>query len=163
VSAAVLHQRCLHRRGHGFTLIELLVVVVIGGIALGAISLQAFGNNRRTLQDDAQRIALLLQLAREEAILRNRPIAFEANAGQYRFLVSEEQGWQVLSQDSLLRQRDFKLTPMRLSIPATARQDGNIRIIFGREPIDKPFVLTLATTDAVATIRADGVGHFSVD
>jgi general secretion pathway protein H len=35
--------------------------------------------------------------------------------------------------------------------------------VFGREPVDKPFALTLALGDVSATIRADGVGHFTVD
>ena len=150
----------------GFTLLELLVVVVIAGITLGIVSFNAFGGDRRALQNDAQRIALLLQLTREEAILRNRPTAFEADATRYRFLVSEDNGWQLLDQDDMLRQREFKRSPMRLSInPAQANsgQAGSLRITFGREPIDQPFALTLDTGDDSVVVRADGIGHFSVE
>jgi general secretion pathway protein H len=38
-----------------------------------------------------------------------------------------------------------------------------VRITFGREPVDKPFVLTLATGGNAVAIRADGVGHFTVE
>jgi general secretion pathway protein H len=38
-----------------------------------------------------------------------------------------------------------------------------LRIIFGREPVGIPFVLTLATGDAQVAIRADGIGHFVVE
>jgi general secretion pathway protein H len=38
-----------------------------------------------------------------------------------------------------------------------------MRIVFGREPVDRPFVLTLASGELRASIRADGVGHFTVD
>jgi general secretion pathway protein H len=62
----------------GFTLIELLVVMVILGITLGLVSLNAMPGQKQALQQEAQRIALLLQLARDEAIVRNRQIAFEA-------------------------------------------------------------------------------------
>jgi general secretion pathway protein H len=153
--------RCWSR---GFTLLELLVVMVIVGITLGMVSLNAIPDERQVLQNDAQRIALLLQLARDEAIVRNRPIAFEAEADRYRFMLRDEKTWQALQQDEMLREREFKRFPVALSInPPLAEQATPLRIVFGREPVDKPFVLTLATGDAHASIRADGVGHFVVE
>ncbi|SFH83860.1 general secretion pathway protein H [Collimonas sp. OK307] len=151
---------------NGFTLLELLVVIVIAGITLGAVSLNAFHSDRQVIQNDAQRIALLLQLTREEAILRNRPTAFEADANSYRFLVREENGWQPLAQDAMLRQRDFNRSPMQLSMnpaPTETAAPNTLRITFGREPVDKPFALTLANGDNSVVIRADGIGHFSVE
>ena len=38
-----------------------------------------------------------------------------------------------------------------------------LRIVVGREPVDKPFVLTLAMGEASVAVRADGVGHFTVE
>ena len=148
----------------GFTLLELLVVLVIVGITLGAVSFNAMPSERQVLQNDAQRIALLLQLARDEAIVRNRPVAFEAEADRYRFLLFEENKWQVLQQDELLREREFKRSPVMFSIsPPLTEQTIPLRIIFGREPVDKPFVLTLVVGDARVAIRADGIGHFVVE
>lgn len=148
----------------GFTLLELLVVMVIAGIILGIVSFNAMPDERQKLQHDAQRIALLLQLARDEAIVRNRPIAFEAEADRYRFLLYEENTWKMLKQDDMLREREFKLFPVTLSInPPLVEQNAPLRIVFGREPVDKPFVLTLATGNAQTTIRADGIGHFFVE
>ena len=66
-------------RYRGFTLLELLVVLVIIGIMLGAVSFSTMQSSRQRLLTDVQRIAVLLQLAREEAIVRNRPTAFEAD------------------------------------------------------------------------------------
>jgi general secretion pathway protein H len=37
-----------------------------------------------------------------------------------------------------------------------------MRVTFGREPVDKPFVLTLASGNASVGIQADGIGHFTV-
>lgn len=148
----------------GFTLLELLVVMAIVGITLGVVSLNAAPDGQQVLQNDARRIALLLQLARDEAIVRNRAIAFEAEAERYRFLLREENSWQVLTQDDLLREREFKRSPVIFSIsPPSPGQTTPLRIVFGREPVDKPFVLTLATGDAHAAIRADGIGHFMVE
>lgn len=57
--------RAARRPGHGFTLIELLVVMVILGITLGIVSLSAMPGQKQSMLQDAQRIALLLQLARD--------------------------------------------------------------------------------------------------
>lgn len=138
--------------------------MVIAGITLGMVSFNAMPSERQVLQNDAQRIALLLQLARDEAIVRNRPIAFEAEADRYRFMIFEENKWQALKQDELLREREFKRSPVIFSIsPPLTEPAPPLRIIFGREPVDKPFVLTLAAGEATVAIHADGIGHFVVD
>lgn len=152
------------RLPRGFTLLELLVVMVIVGITLGAVSFNAMPSERQAMQHDAQRIALLLQLARDEAIVRNRPVAFEAEADRYRFLLFEDNKWKTLEQDDLLREREFKRSPVIFSIsPPSVEQTPPLRIIFGREPVGIPFVLTLAVGDVQVAIRADGIGHFAVE
>jgi len=149
------------QRGRGFTLIELLVVMVIIGVTLGLVSLNAIPSQQQSLRNEAERIALLLQLARDEAIVRNRQIAFEAEPDRYRFLVRNEKQWQVVTQDDLLREREFKHGPVLLSVdPASGAPGPALRITFGREPVDKPFVLTMAHGDSSVAIRADGIGHF---
>ena len=148
----------------GFTLLELLVVLVIAGVLLGMVGLNAMQGERQVLQGEAQRVALLLQLARDEAIVRNRPIAFEAEPERYRFLIRDGNKWQTLAQDDLLREREFSRAPIGLSIdPPTSAEANPLRVVFGREPVDKPFVLTFTLGDASVAIRADGVGHFVVE
>ncbi len=156
----VRYRRC----PRGFTLLELLVVIVIAGITLGLVSFNALQSERQILQSDAQRIALLLQLARDEAIVRNRPIAFEADPQGYRFLMREDNKWQAIPKDDMLREREFKRSPVDFAIdPPLPEQTHPLRIIFGREPVDKPFVLTLSTGDASVAIHADGIGHYVVE
>lgn len=138
--------------------------MVIVGITLGMVSFNAMPDERQVLHNDAQRIALLFQLARDEAIVRNRPIAFEAETDRYRFLLRDEKTWHALQQDDMLREREFKRFPVTLSIsPPTAELVTPLRIVFGREPVDRPFVLTLTSGDAHVAIRADGIGHFVVE
>jgi len=151
------------RLQRGFTLIELLVVLVIVGVTLGLTVISVAPSQAKAMQKDAQRIALLLQLARDEAIVRNRPVAFEAGPDSYRFLVRNEKTWEPLSKDDMLRERSFDLAPVTLLLDPPTNVPGNMRILFGREPVDRPFSLTLVSGDLRATIRADGVGHFTVD
>jgi general secretion pathway protein H len=148
----------------GFTLVEIMVVMVIIGVTLGLASLNAIPSPHQDLQAEAQRLTLLLQLARDEAIVRNRPVAFEATPERYRFLVRNETRWDPITSDDLLRPRDFKNGPLTLLLdPASAGTMNPLRITFGREPVDKPFVMTLATGGNHVAIRADGVGHFTVE
>jgi len=150
----------------GFTLLELLLVMVIAAMTIGLVSLNIVQSNGQAIQKEAQRIALLLQLGRDEAILRNRPVAFEAGPEQYQFLAQDNHGWQPLH-DDMLHLRTFQHTPVHASIvPAQISDSGDaavLRIVFGREPVDKPFLLTLSVGDASAAIRADGIGHFVVE
>lgn len=153
------------RKVSGFTLVELLVVMVIIGITLGLAALNAIPSPRQDLQKEAQRIALLLQLARDEAIVRNRLVTFEADSERYHFLVRGDKGWTPIVKDDLLRERSFKNPPVTLILDPPPSNGGasTLRITFGREPVDKPFVLTLASGDNRVAIHADGVGHFTVE
>ena len=151
-------------RRAGFTLLELLVVVVIVGITLGMVSFSAMPSSQKTLQNEARRIALLLQAARDEAIVRNRPVAFEANADRYSFQVRNENGWQPITDDDLMREREFKVAPVGLAMnPLPVTGNDPLWIVFGREPVDKPFVLTISVGEDAVAIRADGIGHFNVE
>jgi general secretion pathway protein H len=146
----------------GFTLLELLVVLIIASILLGIVALNAMPGNSQLLQDDAQRIALLLQAARDEAIVRNRPVAFEIDEQRYRFLIRQNDGWQVLTNDALLRERKFRRAPLVVSLTPPTSDRLPLRIVFGREPVDKPFALRLALGANSASILADGIGNFQV-
>ena len=67
----------------------------------------------------------------------------------------------------MLRERKFDHAPLSFSMTPALREDATpLRIIFGREPVDKPFVLTLMVDGAngvQVNIHADGVGHFVVN
>jgi general secretion pathway protein H len=164
--AGVAPPQRVRRATAGFTLVEILVVMVIIGITLGMASLNAIPSPRQDLENEAKRLTLLLQLARDEAIVRNREVAFEATPERYRFLVREDKGWTPVTQDDLLRERPFRNAPVRLLLdPPAAGINANseaMRVTFGREPVDKPFTLTLASGNNSVGVRADGVGHFTV-
>lgn len=158
------HSRQLLSRKAGFTLLELLIVLVILGIMLGAVTLTSIQTDQQRLQTDAQRIAILLQLAREEAIVRNHPTAFEATQQGYQFLELIDGRWLALVDVDTLRPREFAFPIVKLDIePNEQFSSEKIRILFGREPVSKPFILHMQVAENRVAIQADGVGHFTVE
>jgi general secretion pathway protein H len=86
----------------GFTLIELLVVLLIMGLFAGLVGALARPDERTLLRFEAERLAQLLDLAAEESRLTGKPIAWSADAAQYRFWRwSEAAGWSEAQDDSL--------------------------------------------------------------
>jgi general secretion pathway protein H len=145
-------------RQRGFTLIELLVVVVIAGIALAMVAIQGFPGARRDLRFEAERMAQLLALAREEAQVRGQPLRLQADESGYRFLVLRERQWRPLTDDADLRERAWGApTAMQLQRP-----DGVREVEFGRDAVDVPFTLRLSRDGDSVAILANGLGLFEV-
>ena len=143
------------RRASGFTLVELLVVLVIIGVMLGAVGL-SIRSADRSLQFEAERLAQLLSLAREEAQVRGAPIRLDADEQGYRFMIRRDRQWQPILDDRDLRERSWEgETELRVERP-----DGQQSIEFGREQVDAPFVLRLSRAGTRATIAANGLGSF---
>jgi type II secretion system protein H len=88
----------------GFTLLEILVVVLIISIVAGLATLAIRDNPERRLETEAQRIAALLRLASQEAVLQSRETAIEFESNGYRFLVLENGEW-LQADDKVFRPR----------------------------------------------------------
>ena len=94
--------------------------------------------------------------------MRNRAIAFEIDEQRYRFLIRQNDSWQILTDDALLRERAFRRAPLVVSLTPPTSDRLPLRIVFGREPVDKPFALRLNLGVNSASIQADGIGNFQV-
>jgi general secretion pathway protein H len=94
-------------RARGFTLIELLVVVVIVVVMVTLAGVQLMRSPAEEVRDESERLALLLQAARDEAILQGRVFAFGAGRESYRFLRLERDGKLKITRDELLRPRQL--------------------------------------------------------
>ncbi|KAB7622992.1 type II secretion system minor pseudopilin GspH [Alkalilimnicola sp. S0819] len=99
------HPDTLKPPPRGFTLMEVMVVLVLIGI-ITSMAVIGFGGGRAdSLQEESRRLAVLMQLASEEAILTARPLGLRFDEEGYRFLQYEEQRWRVLEEDPQLRPR----------------------------------------------------------
>ena len=146
------------RRTGGFTLIELLVALVIAAVIVSVVAVSGAPSPERALQTDADRLAQLLALAREEAQIRGAPIRFESDGETYRFIIFKDSQWRVIEDDTYLRPRRWgSETAVRVR-----RADGANFLEFGRDLVDAPYVVQLARDGMVAEIAANGLGNFEV-
>ncbi len=155
------HRDCRRAAGRGaagFTLIELLITLVVIGVAVALVAINGLPNERQGLRFEAERLAQVLSLAREEAQVRGAPIRLSADTAGYRFQILRDRQWRALGDDADLRERLWS-APVALTLN---RVDGRRDLEFGRDPVDSPFVLTLAREGASVQISANGLGLFEV-
>lgn len=114
-------------RSSGFTLLEVLMVVLVVGIlsAVVLISLNPGGPERK-LGDETERLASLISLASNEAVMQNREYGVRLEQGGYDFLCLEDksQKWRECVGDSMLKHHVLPkglevraLTGSRMSLP----------------------------------------------
>ena len=87
----------------GFTLIEVLVVIVIISIILGLAVININPSSpTEKLQTEAARLARLIELAGEEAVLSSQHIGIQLSDNGYRFMVYRDNDWKEL-EDKFLK------------------------------------------------------------
>ena len=124
-------------RSAGFTLLELMVVLVLIGIIFSFAVLSLGGDKLSELmEEETRRMAVLLELAADDAVLRGEELAVYFTDDSYEFLVLQEDGgWQSSGEDGLLKAyklpADIELRlevegePPVLDAMAVANQEGD--------------------------------------
>lgn len=134
------------------------MALVIAAVIVSMVAVSGAPSPERALQTDADRLAQLLALAREEAQIRGAPIRFETDGEHYRFVVFKDAQWRVIEDDTYLRPRRWDVeTTVRVR-----RADGAGFLEFGRDLVDAPYVVQLSREGRVAEIAANGLGSFEV-
>ena len=148
----------------GFTLIEILVVLVIIGIMVGLVGVRMMPDDDRVVRNEAQRVALLLEQTRDQAVASGEPIAFSVEQGRYRFWVLDaENQWAPRGGDELLQDRPLadgvQLAAMQVN---QARLAAGERLLFLPSGGNAPFTADLALNAAHARISGDSLGRVRV-
>lgn len=146
-------------KGAGFSLLEMLVALAIVAIAIGSATLALRPDEQRRVNDEAERLALLLEQAREESELGGMPLAWAATATGYEFqrreLTEAGSAWNVVRGDDLLRPRAW---PLGLRIE---HQEAAGRVVAQGERIRLEADVTLRMELALGPARARVVGDFA--
>lgn len=152
---------------HGFTLLEILVVLVLIGIMLGLTGINLMPDDRRTLNDEAQELAMLFNQAQQESLLSGRVLGWEAEANGFRFVrrqsrldpdtKQETHRWVPVTDDKLLRARRWPdgirvltLTANNVALPAREP------VLFQPVGLSDPFELELGLNDVRVKLEGDG-------
>ena len=128
----------------GFTLIEIMVVLLIITITIGMVGINLQRGDNNLVQEEADRVVILLQAAREEAILQGQVFAVQFNTDGYRFLRLNNKGkLELIEKDDVLSPRSL---PDGVTLSFTmdgAVADTEAGLILDPSGSFIPFVLTL--------------------
>jgi general secretion pathway protein H len=143
----------------GFTLIELLVVLFILSIALGLITLRLMPDERTILRDEADRLALLLENAGQQARASGHPLAWSYDRSGYRFWKKNDYGDWMPTDDTMFRPRAL---PDGIYVSAATVETAPLR---AGEPMGMsaagfalPFSIRLNNANAAASVNGDSTG-----
>lgn len=110
----------------GFTLLETLVVVLLIGILAGIATYSMRSDSAVELE--GMRLASLIELAQEEAILNSTEYALVFRPTGYVFYAADETGWQEAAGESIFRLRSLpSATEIRLYL------DGDEVVVAGSD------------------------------
>jgi general secretion pathway protein H len=161
------------RRQRGFTLLELMVVLVIIGVVLTFAVLSVGGMSRaEQLQRETRRLAALLEMASEEAVLRSEQRAVHFTDDGYEFMVLQGQEWLPLSEDPLFRQRTLpEGVELQLELednppPELVSEDSDLPQVFLLSSGEMtPFVVTLSAPETEQTflVKANLLGELELE
>jgi general secretion pathway protein H len=138
-------------RQRGFTLIELLVVLALVAVATGLVSLAIRDPNATALEQEAARLAALLESARAESRASGVLVRWEPrtsdNSGEFRFT-----GLPAATE----------MPNKWLSAGVSAQVQGAGAVVLGPEPLIGAQRITLKLEDRQLTLATDGLGPFEV-
>ncbi len=139
------------RSGQGFTLIELIVVVALVAIAAGVVSLSLRDGASSRLEQDAMRLAALLESARAEARASGLAVRWlptpDASGAQFRFV-------------------GLPPTPPWPNRWLDANVSGEVpntgAVVLGPEPMIGAQRIVLRLAEKKLELRTDGLGPFAI-
>jgi general secretion pathway protein H len=149
-------------RSRGYTLIEILTVLVIIGIVLALARVQYARSPAQTLEDEARRLALVLEFARDEAMTRGCTLAWTARSEAHRLECRRGQT-AAAADEAHYAKRPWtgSVALERVSI-AGVTVPRESPLLFTPSGINAPFELVLAMDGNRVHVAGDFLGRVSV-
>lgn len=157
-----------HIRMAGFSLLEVMVVlVIIGGLFSFAVISMKAGDIHASVATEVRRLAAYLQVAQEEAILKNTEMALRFEHDRYQFLQLEQGKWQPIEEDRVFKeyvlpkQMRFYVDVLDGSIPlAEDKRATEAMVLILSSGEVSPFELSVAAPDGYRySMHSDFMGN----
>lgn len=138
------------------------MVLVIIGIVLSLAVVRLEPSPEQALQQESERLALLLEAARDEAIARSEPIAWSHQGGHYQFW--RRQGdWLPLQDVDTLKPRDLASGVTFGDIKVNLQRQGDDgKLVFQPSGVNELFQITLIGAQSRQELASDVLGRVSL-
>ena len=165
-------RRCLDRGQRGFTLIEILVVmVIIAIITTVAVLSLGTGDRGRLVKQEAHRLAAVLDVASQDAVIQSSQYGLRVAGDGYGFLELHNQKWRPLAGDPALSHHSLP-DGMRLELNVeglaakltSAEQDQRPQVLVLSSGEMTPFQvrITAQGTQSVAIVKGSATGKIDI-
>ena len=151
-------------RVFGFTLIELLVVLMIIGLVAGIVVLNIGGDEHRTAEREAKRLAGALEHAAASAQWRAETLGVSADGASYRFWRrGPDDRWSAVADDDVLAPRvlpdGVSVTPVAF---AGAPVPPDVILPFRASGRNEPYALVVTSSTWSLEVAADPLNRVHI-
>jgi general secretion pathway protein H len=148
----------------GYTLIEVLVVIAVIAIAAGLVVVNLEGDDRKSVEREAARLAGALENAAALAQWRSETLGFSADGGGYRFWRrGPDNRWTALRDEEALAQRTLPAQWSVSSISyAGAPVAANVIVPFRPSGRNEPYALALSSPAWTFLVAGDPLNRVQV-
>ena len=159
----VTRQRAVRALSAGFTLIEILVAMALVGIILGLAVVKLGQSDAQIAQHEAERLAAVLEDARDEAIAGGRSVAWSSDGHGYQFWLQDDTGsWQAIPNHEILKPYELP-DILKVSGQTVNLRDQRLgeRIVFDTSGVNQPFTIELVAGEGHWRLEGDVMGRVS--
>jgi len=151
-------------RAAGFTLIEVLVTLFVLAVVAGIVVIRLGGDDRQEVVDrEATRIAALIEIARERAMLESEEWGFTLTPETYQFLRLDldENRWMPLTERPFQERELPEAVTLRITLADRGRIDGQDTLVLTRDRSGpRPVLLLLSSGEMTPfTLRLVAAGE----
>ena len=151
-------------RPRGFTLIEVLVVVAVIAIAAGLVVVNVDGDDRRSAEREATRLAGALEHAAALAQWRSETLGFSADGAGYRFWRrGPDNRWSAVRDEEVLAPRAL---PAQWTVAPVSYAGAPVAtdVIFPFRPSgrNEPYALVLSSPAWTLVVAGDPLNRVQV-